>query len=169
MLENVKKLNRISTTLILLFVVIVIVITVTLESSPTAKSKKLGLQSSGVLVETIRVELAEIKEKINLTGEFKANDSVYLRAEVPGKITSINFYDGKLVKQGERLINLDDSIPLAEFLQASAEYELAEKNYTRAEKLSKRDFVSMGALEDANAKLGVAYAKKLLSEARLKQ
>ena len=29
--------------------------------------------------------------------------------------------------------------------------------------------MSAGALEDANAKLGVAYAKKLLSEARLKQ
>ena len=171
MLESVKKLNKISTTLVVLFAVVVIMISLSmiLDSSPTAKSKKLGLQNQGVLVETIRVELAEIKEKINLTGEFKANESVYLRAEVPGKITNINFYDGKLVKQGERLIKLDDSIPLAEFLQASAEYELAEKNYIRAEKLSKRDFMSTGALEDANAKLGVAYAKKLLSEARLKQ
>ena len=140
-----------------------------LDTSVYRKIKKLSSQSPGVLVETIRVELSEIKEKLNLTGEFKANDSVFLRAEVPGKIKSINFYDGKVVRQGEILIKLDDSIPLAEFLQASAEYELAEKNYLRAEKLSKRDFVSMGSLEDANAKLGVAYAKKLLSEARLKQ
>ena len=100
MLKNVKKLNKISTALILFFAVVVIMISLStiINSSPTAKSKELGLQSPGVLVETIRVELAEIKEKINLTGEFKANDSVYLRAEVPGKITSINFYDGKLVK-----------------------------------------------------------------------
>ncbi|MDA9688951.1 efflux RND transporter periplasmic adaptor subunit [Betaproteobacteria bacterium] len=171
MLENVKNVNKISTAVVLFSAVVVIIILLLLifGTSPTAKSKKLGLQSPGVLVETIRVELAEIREKINLTGEFKANDSVFLRAEVPGKITSINFYDGKLVKQGESLIKLDDAIPLAEFLQASAEYELAEKNYMRAEKLSKRDFVSTGALEDANAKLGVAYAKKLLTEARLKQ
>ena len=87
----------------------------------------MGLQGPGVLVETIRVELAEIKEKINLTGEFKANDSVYLRAEVPGKITSINFYDGKIVKQGERLIKLDDSIPLAEFLQLLQNMNLQRK------------------------------------------
>ena len=36
-------------------------------------------------------------------------------------------------------------------------------NYIRAEKLSQRDFMSTGALEDASAKLGVAYAKKLLT------
>ena len=114
MLKNVKKLNKINTGLFLLFSVVVITIAISMisDSSPTAKSKKLGLQSSGILVETIKVELAEIKEKINLTGEFKANDSVYLRPEVPGKITSINFYDGKLVKQGEKLIELDDSIRL---------------------------------------------------------
>ena len=93
MLENVKKLNKISTALVLFFaaVAIMILLSTILDNSPTAKSKKLGLQSPGVLVETIRVELAEIKEKINLTGEFKANESVYLRAEVPGKITNINF------------------------------------------------------------------------------
>ena len=69
MLENVKKLNKISTALVLLFAVIVIMISLSmiLDSSSTAKSKKLGLQSQGVLVETIRVELAEIKEKIKLT------------------------------------------------------------------------------------------------------
>ncbi len=64
---------------VLFFAVTVIIISLSLilDTSPTAKSKKLVLQSPGVLVETIRVELAEIREKINLTGEFKANDSVF--------------------------------------------------------------------------------------------
>ena len=65
MLENVKKLNKISTALVLLFAVVVIMISLSmiLDSSPTAKSKKLGLQSSGVLVETIKSRTRRNKGK----------------------------------------------------------------------------------------------------------
>tara|TARA_B100000963_G_scaffold342844_1_gene344081 strand:- start:551 stop:1639 length:1089 start_codon:yes stop_codon:yes gene_type:complete len=166
-----KNLNKLILILFLFFIVIIILSMISMmwDTPSTAESTEVSSNSAGILVETTSVKLAEIKEEINLTGEFRANDSVFLRAEVPGKITTINFYDGKFVSQGESLIKFDDSIPLAEFLQASAEYQLAEKNYVRAEKLRQRDFLSAGSLEDANAKLGVAYAKKLLSEARLKQ
>ena len=40
-----------------------------LDTSPP-QNPKVGFGEPSVLVETIRVELAEIKEKINLTGEF---------------------------------------------------------------------------------------------------
>ena len=64
MLENVKKLNKINTAFVLLLSVAVITIAISMifDTSPTAKSKSWGYRVQ-VLVETIKVELAEIKER----------------------------------------------------------------------------------------------------------
>ena len=137
-------------------------------SSKNSSVKKTLQQKPKVPVELGLVREMEIKEKLSLTGEFKANESVFVRPEVAGKIISINFTDGKRVKKGDKLLELDSEIPLAEFLQAEAEFILAEQNFLRAKTLNEKDFLSTGSLEDTRAALGVAGAKKMLTEAKLK-
>ena len=71
-------------------------------SSKNSSVKKTLQQKPKVPVELGLVREMEIKEKLSLTGEFKANESVFVRPEVAGKIISINFTDGKRVKKGDK-------------------------------------------------------------------
>jgi membrane fusion protein (multidrug efflux system) len=90
-----------------------------------------------------------------------------LRPEVAGRIAAIRFRDGQLVKKGELLVALDDSLNRAEVAQARAELDLALSTLKRTEDLARQNFVSSSAQEQAASNAQVSAAKLKLAEARL--
>jgi membrane fusion protein (multidrug efflux system) len=86
---------------------------------------------------------------------------------VSGRIATIGFKDGQLVRKGQLLIGLDATLNEAEVYQARAEYDLALSNLKRSEDLASRKFISSSAQETATSNAQVAEAKLKLAQARL--
>jgi membrane fusion protein, multidrug efflux system len=100
-------------------------------------------------------------------GSLRSNESVILRPEVSGRIASIGFKDGQVVKKGQLLVGLDASLNEAEVAQYKAEYDLALSNLKRSEDLARQKFISSSAEETAASNAQVAEARLKLAQARL--
>ena len=136
-------------------------------TNPEEKNNK--IKSSTIRVEVKSVTKKPIAEELSLTGEFFANESVSIQSEVSGRIEYIGFSDGESVKKNTILVRLDGSLPKAEFLKNSAEYDLTVSNLQRAKNLYKQNYLSSRSLDEITASQEIAKAKKELSKAILEQ
>jgi membrane fusion protein (multidrug efflux system) len=92
---------------------------------------------------------------------------VVVRPEISGRISQINFVEGRPVQKGQLLVALDASVHAAEVQQAKANLALAETNYKRTTELEREKFVSPNAKDQALNALRVAQATLALADARL--
>ena len=76
-------------------------------------------------VEVVVVQPSAVQEDLQAVGSLRSNESVVLRPEVSGRIATIGFRDGQVVKKGQLLIGLDATLNEAEVAQYRAEYDLA--------------------------------------------
>jgi len=126
-----------------------------------------GRPAAGVPVEVVKVATASLPQSITTVGSLRSDESVTIRPEVAGRIAAINFQEGQRVAKGAVLLRLDPSINEAELLQARANLKLARSKYERAVDLSKSNFISGQARDEAENNLRVAEAAVALVEARL--
>ncbi|WP_301100648.1 efflux RND transporter periplasmic adaptor subunit [Propionivibrio sp.] len=120
-------------------------------------------------VETARVVAADLALDATAVGSLRSNESVVLRPETAGRISSINFKDGSAVARGTLLVALDAAMQLAEFDQARANLGLAQVNLKRSRELFERKFVSQQALDNVEATLKVQEAGLALAQAKLEK
>ena len=118
-------------------------------------------------VEVIQVKPSTVQEDLQAVGSLQSNESVILRPEVSGRISAIGFKDGQVVRKGQMLIALDNSLNAAEVAQMQAENDLALANLKRSEDLASRKFISSSAQDTAASNAQVAEAKLKLAQARL--
>jgi membrane fusion protein (multidrug efflux system) len=130
-----------------------------------AKSAETSAQP--IAVEAVRVQPARVQEDAIAVGTLRSNESVMVRPEVSGRITELNFSEGRRVAKGQLLVQLDPSIAAAELQQARANLKLAQANYERTVELRKNNFVSAAAQDQALNNLRVVEATVALAEARL--
>jgi membrane fusion protein (multidrug efflux system) len=126
-----------------------------------------GPGGGGVPVEVAKVATVPLPQSITTVGSLRSDESVTIRPEVAGRIAAINFQEGQRVAKGTVLLRLDPSINEAEVLQARANLKLARSKYERAVDLSKSNFISGQARDEAENNLRVAEAAVALVEARL--
>jgi len=112
-------------------------------------------------------------------GQFSAVDTVQLRAQVGGTLTSIAFKDGQIVHAGDPLfvidprpfqIRLDEAV--AQFQTAQAREVLSAAELWRAQQLKSSDFGSAEAVderaaEERAAQAAIDTAKATIMDARL--
>ncbi len=135
--------------------------------APGAAGGGAGGPGAGVPVEVVKVATASLPQSITTVGSLRSDESVTIRPEVAGRISAINFQEGQRVARGAVLLRLDPSINEAEVLQARANLKLARSKYERAVDLSKSNFISGQARDEAENNLRVAEAAVALVEARL--
>ena len=121
----------------------------------------------GPLVEVVTVESSLVRDELVTFGSLSPDESVIIRPEIAGRIAQLHFREGQRIEAGALLVSLDDSIARAEFAQARANLNLAEKNFQRAQMLFKRGASNAQALDEANAEQQAARASLALSQARL--
>ncbi|WP_425915390.1 efflux RND transporter periplasmic adaptor subunit [Pseudomonas sp. GWSMS-1] len=121
----------------------------------------------GPLVEVVTVESSLVRDELVTFGSLRPDESVMIRPEIAGRIAQLHFREGQRIEAGALLVSLDDSIARAEFAQARANLNLAEKNFQRAQMLFKRGASNAQALDEANAEQQAARASLALSQARL--
>jgi membrane fusion protein, multidrug efflux system len=93
------------------------------------------------------VEQREISGWDEFTGRLEAVDAVEIRPRVSGSITRVTFAEGKEVKKGELLFEIDPRPYRAELARAQAELERARS----AAALAKSDLQRAGKLVEAQA------------------
>ena len=117
-----------------------------------------------------------VKEKITswdeYNGRLEAIDSVEVRARVSGLLEKIHFTDGQKVETGDLLFTLDRApfeaqlkAAQAEMEQARASTELAQSNYSRAQKLLERNAIAQEEVDIRGGNLAEAKARMQAAEA----
>jgi len=120
-----------------------------------------------VTVEAVKVASMSLPQTITAVGSLRSDESVTLRPEVAGRISAINFQEGQRVAKGAVLIQLDAAVPEAELAQARANLTLARSKFDRAVDLSKSNFISGQARDEAENNLKVAEAAIQVAQAKL--
>ncbi|NIC43155.1 efflux RND transporter periplasmic adaptor subunit [Aquabacterium sp. A08] len=130
---------------------------------PPANGPGGGLPS----VEVAQVQTLRLVDDAESVGSLRSRQSVVLRPEVSGRVVRIAFEDGAAVRQGQLLVQLDDTLQRAELSQAQAQLSIARANLQRNEELVAQNFVAQRVLDESRASLQVAQAQVQLAEARV--
>jgi membrane fusion protein (multidrug efflux system) len=120
-----------------------------------------------VVVEASKVARVALPQGITAVGSLRSDESVTVRPEVAGRISSIHFHEGERVAKGAPLVKLDPSVTEAEERQARANLTWAKQKYQRAIDLEKQGFISSQAKDEAENNLKVSEAALALAEAKL--
>ncbi len=118
-------------------------------------------------VEVARAEAMTIVDDVQAVGSLKARQGVMVRPEVSGRIARLGFVDGQAVRQGQLLVQLDDTLQRAQLEQARAQASIARTNLQRSRELLAQNFISQSAVDQNAAALQVAEAQVALAEAQL--
>ncbi len=136
--------------------------------APMAAKGAPGAPGGGAVpVELVVVRPVPLQEDLQAVGSLRSNESIMLRPEVAGRVATIGFKDGQVVRKGQLLVGLDATLNEAEVAQYQAEYDLALSNLKRSEDLAQQKFISSSARETAASNAQVAEARLKLAQARL--
>ena len=127
----------------------------------------LGGPGAPAPVEVASAESMTIVDDVQAVGSLKARQGVMVRPEVSGRIARLGFADGQPVKQGQLLVQLDDTLQQAQLEQAKAQASIARTNLQRSRELLAQNFVSQSAVDQNAAVLQVAEAQVALAQAQL--
>jgi membrane fusion protein (multidrug efflux system) len=127
---------------------------------------KTAREARVVSVEAVVLKPGTISRRITTVGKLHANESVTLRAEMPGRIKEIAFKEGTMVKKGDVLIRFEDEEFQAELEKAEADVEYRQVRFGRFESLQTKGLgrgteydQERGLLNIAKAQVDVAKAK----------
>ena len=124
-------------------------------------------QSDITRVEVLPVRQSELIRDVAAVGTLVARESVMLRPEVSGRISAISFEEGRPVKKGQLLIQLDPAMAQAQLNQAQANLNLAGSQHKRSSELSRQGFISQQAKDESGSRLAVQQAEVQLARVQL--
>lgn len=111
------------------------------------------------VVTAYETEQTEWETTLSAVGTLEAAQGVVVTANVPGRVTRINFTGGETVSQGEMLIEQDIATESAELMAAESDLELAVANLDRVERLFRERVTSRAELDAAQSNERAARAR----------
>ena len=132
---------------------------------PAAKPAAGPARALPVKVATVRQDA--VVEAVTAVGTLLANEAVMIRPEIDGRIESIHFLEGQLVRKGDKLVSLDASEVEAQLASAVAAANLNRSRLRRAEELQAKKFISAQALDEARENLNQTTAREAEIKAKL--
>jgi membrane fusion protein, multidrug efflux system len=110
-------------------------------------------------VSTVVAKEETWQPRLQSIGSLQAINGVTVTTEVSGIIVQLGFKSGEIVKQGQYLIQLDDSLDVQNLKNNQAELTLTQLDFNRKEKLYRTAAISKSQYDDALAKLRQAKAQ----------
>ena len=145
-----------------------VAVAVRVASGASAPAGQAGPGGAGpVVVEAGKVIRMRLESDTTAVGSLRSNQGVMMRPEVSGRIVKLGFADGQRVQRGQLLVQLDDTLQLAQLRQAEAQASIARTNLQRSQELLAQNFVSQSAVDQNAAALEVAGAQVALAQAQL--
>ena len=111
------------------------------------------------MVKVTTAKIMPICRFLKLTGVLKPSNSIEIKAEVDSTIAKILFTEGGNVKQGDLLIQLDDSRALAALKEAEAQYAKIKSEYIPSSELAAKGVISKVKKDTLKADLDAAEAR----------
>ncbi len=142
---------------------------VALRDTTTAQAGGPTGAPPGLVVEATEAVRGTSVRKLKAVGTLASNQSVTISPEIAGRVTQILFENGDRVEAGDQLIELDQSVQLAELADAEATLDLARREYDRADDLVNRGTVAVARRDEAVADLRSAEARVNLARAQLEK
>jgi membrane fusion protein, multidrug efflux system len=113
-----------------------------------------------------RMRLESFTAPLSLNGTLLANQEVELRAEMSGKVTEIFFSEGRAVKSGAVMVQIDDAEVKANLLRAQARLKLAVTQESRIKQQLDAGAASSKDYDQATAERSQAEAELALLKAQ---
>ena len=111
------------------------------------------------VVTAAKVEAKTWTPSISAIGTAKAANGVELAFETAGIVKEIKFKANQNIRQGETLVQLDDTVERADLLDVQAAVKTAESNFERAKTLSTRGYGTEANFDQASALLAAARSR----------
>lgn len=121
------------------------------------------------VVTAAKVEAKTWTPSISAIGTAKAANGVELAFETAGIVKEIKFKANQNIRQGETLVQLDDTVERADLLDVQAAVKTAESNFERAKTLSTRGFGTEANFDQASALLAAARSRLARLQATIEQ
>ncbi len=139
-----------------------------LFSDDKASAATSPTQAAGKLpIEVLLVKSGTLDNKLVVTGSVLANESLELKSEVSGKITHLYFKEGKHVKKGEVLLQINDEEIRAQLEKEKYNQKLNQDIENRQRRLLEKDAISQEEYDNALNRLNTNTADLRLLEAQL--
>ncbi|MDR1551176.1 MAG: efflux RND transporter periplasmic adaptor subunit [Holosporaceae bacterium] len=107
-----------------------------------------------------------VSKYVHAIGTLRASDSVMIKSEVLAQIKKICVSEGAIVKEGDVLIELDDTQAKAQLMEAKAQLQKAQAESEPIEKLADKGVVAR--LQSVSKKAEVdAYAARVMANKNL--
>ncbi|BDU49512.1 efflux RND transporter periplasmic adaptor subunit [Haliovirga abyssi] len=101
-------------------------------------AKKEGVKTEKiVVVRTVELKKMELSKRIEVGAEAKPFKEVVQITETGGDVKKVDTINGRWVKEGETIVELENTQIEASYMQAKAAYLNAKANYERTEKFAK--------------------------------
>src|SRR5919107_806349 len=121
------------------------------------------------VVTAAKVEAKTWTPSISAIGTAKAANGVELAFETAGIVKEIKFKANQNIRQGETLVQLDDTVERADLLDVQAAVKTAESNFERAKTLSTRGYGTEANFDQASALLAAARSRLARLQATIEQ
>lgn len=154
-------IKRLILAIIFLVVVVGGLIGFNLFRSKMIKDFFANMQQPAQTVSTVTVEPGVWQPGVEAIGTASALNGVDLTVRLDGVVQKINFKANQDVKQGDILLQMEDSIQRADLAAAEAEAVLAQQNLKRADTLRTR---GVGAVSNVDTTASAANAAVALVE-----
>ncbi|MGH8282722.1 MAG: efflux RND transporter periplasmic adaptor subunit [Gammaproteobacteria bacterium] len=123
-----------------------------------AAIKKFSHVKQEVVVSDAPAQQESWQPYFSSVGNLTPVQGVDVSNQLAGNVTGIYFQSGTEVKQGQLLVQLDDSSQRAQLIGLKAQVQLAQVNYQRARELIKQHLISKSDLDTAESNLKQAQS-----------
>jgi membrane fusion protein (multidrug efflux system) len=106
-------------------------------------------------------------DEIEALGTARANESIEIRPRISSVVTRVAFTEGQLVREGDLLVELENSEVRAGLAVAEAALSESLSIYNRSESLASTQAISASSLEQLRAAMQVNAAQVAAAKARL--
>ncbi len=134
---NVKKMIAIVSFSLLIILLILLKFKFNDTSLPEVRAEKKPLEVGYLITAN-----SPLTNSIKINGSILANEEVELRSQISGKITSINFNEGEIVKKGKLLVKINDLELQAQKAKIEVKLALAREREFRQKKLLEKSLAS---------------------------
>lgn len=130
-----------------------------------SSAAKAQVRNTTVMVSTTFPKPTEMKKDFSTNGSFRAFKEVPIISEAAGRVTQVNFENGKQVQEGNVLVALDADLLLNQLAQVKYNMDKAKKDVQRLTNLLPVGGISQQQLDDAvNAQENLKFQQVTLEK-----
>lgn len=150
-------------------VLIVIIVVVKVVEIRSAMKHFANMDKPGETVATGQSKAITWKQRLNAVGTVVAVNGVDVTSQVSGQVDQINFQSGQLIKKGQVLVHLDDSVEQAQLANYRAQMIYNQATLKRQKSLFSTQAAAKSALDQAisemqQASSNVEKEKKIINQ-----